>query len=83
MVRDYLVMAIKQVDSFKDYADKQRGFGEVPTPELWWSQWLTESGRGFIISRLQESDARCVREYGAAKVWRRIPERQQNMLVNI
>lgn len=71
------------VDSFKDYADKQHGFGEKPTPEGWWHQWLSESDRSFIISRLQESDARYVREYGLAKVWSRIPERQQNILVNI
>ena len=71
------------VDSFKDYADKQREMGCNPTPESWWHEWLSETDRAFIISRLQDSDARYTRAYGLAKVWKLIPERQQNMLVNV
>lgn len=71
------------VESFKDYANKQREMGQNPTPESWWNEWLSEHERSFIISRLQMCDARYIREYGLAKTWRAIPERQQGILVNV
>ncbi len=74
---------VTQPKSYEQYAELQRSYNEVPTPDKWWGQWCSEQDRSWFMSRLQPKDAAQTHSYGLAKTWKLIPSGIQSMLVKI